>query len=95
MELGNVHKIALDLGPGVDTTELPAERRVRHALELARAYSARNRRDEGLAVLLSAEQIALEQVRHHFISRQLVLTWMRQLAVSLTSNSPGSRPVYA
>ncbi len=33
----------------------------------------------GLAVLLSAEQIAPEQVRHHFIGRQLVLTWMRQL----------------
>ncbi len=74
MELGDV-QIALDLGPGVDTTE----RRVRHALELARAYSARNLRDEGLAVLLNAEQIAPQQVRHHFISRQLVLTWMRQL----------------
>jgi hypothetical protein len=35
--------------------------------------------DTALAVLLSAEQIAAEQVRHHFISRQLVLTWMRQL----------------
>ena len=78
MELGDV-QIALDLGPNVDTTELPTERRVRHALELARAYSARNLRDEGLAVLLSAEQIAPEQVRHHFIGRQLVLTWMRQL----------------
>ena len=71
MELGDV-QIALDLGPTVDTTELPAERRVRHALELARAYSARNRRDEGLAVLLRAERMAPEQVRHHFISRQLV-----------------------
>jgi transcriptional regulator with XRE-family HTH domain len=78
MELGDV-QIALDLGPTLDTTSLPTERRVRHALELARAYSVRNRRDDGLAVLLSAEQIAPEQVRHHFISRQLVLTWMRQL----------------
>ena len=78
MELGDV-QIALDLGPALDTTGLPTERRVRHALELARAYSSRNRRDDGLAVLLSAEQVAPEQVRHHFISRQLVLTWMRQL----------------
>jgi transcriptional regulator with XRE-family HTH domain len=77
MELGDV-QLALDVGPALDTTGLPAERRVRHALEVARAYSARNRRDEGLAVLLDAEQIAPEQVRHHFISRQLVLTWMRQ-----------------
>ena len=80
MELGDV-QVPLDLGPTLDTTGLPAERRVRHELELelARAYSARNRRDESLAVLLNAEQIAPEQVRHHFISRQLVLTWMRQL----------------
>jgi hypothetical protein len=77
MELGDV-QIALDLGPQIDTSALPAERQVHHALEVARAYSARNRRDDGLAVLLDAEQTAPEQVRHHFISRQLVLTWMRQ-----------------
>ena len=52
MELGDV-QIALDLGPAVDTTGLPAERRVRHALEVARAYSAQNRRDEGWHVLLT------------------------------------------
>ena len=78
MELGDV-QVALDLGPTLDTTSLPTKRRGRHALELARAYSARNRRDESLAVLLNAEQIAPEQVRHQFISRQLVLTWMRPL----------------
>lgn len=77
MELGDV-QIALDIGPLLDTSGLPAERRVRHALEVARAYSARNRRDEGLAVVLEAERTAPEQVRHHYISRQLVLTWMRQ-----------------
>jgi len=77
MELGDV-QIALDIGPALDTSGLPTERRVRHALEVARAYSARNRRDEGLAIVLDAEQMAPEQVRHHYISRQLVLTWMRQ-----------------
>jgi hypothetical protein len=77
MELGDV-QIALDIGPALDTSGLPVERRVRHALDVARAYSARNRRDDGLAVILDAEQMAPEQVRHHFISRQLVLTWMRQ-----------------
>jgi hypothetical protein len=77
MELGDV-QIALDIGPQLDTSELPVERQVRHALELARAYSARNRQDEGLARLLDAEQLAPVQVRHHYISRQLVLTWMRQ-----------------
>jgi hypothetical protein len=77
MELGDV-QIALDIGPTLDTSALPTERQVRHALEVARAYSARNRRDEGLALVLDAERMAPEQVRHHFISRQLVLTWMRQ-----------------
>ena len=96
MELGDV-QVALDLGPDVDTTDLPAERRVRHALELARAYSARNHRDEGLAVLLDAERMAPGQVRHHFISRQLVLTWIRQLsyAANPITNSPGSQPACA
>ncbi|MPZ67516.1 MAG: helix-turn-helix domain-containing protein [Pseudonocardiaceae bacterium] len=77
IELGDV-QVALDVGPELDTSALPTERRVRHALDVARAYSARARRDDALAVVLEAEQMAPEQVRHHFISRQLVLTWMRQ-----------------
>jgi transcriptional regulator with XRE-family HTH domain len=77
MELGDV-QIALGIGPALDTSGLPTERRVRHAPEVARAYSTRNRRDDGLAVILDAERMAPEQVRHHFISGQLVLTWMRQ-----------------
>ncbi|TWP53221.1 helix-turn-helix transcriptional regulator [Lentzea tibetensis] len=76
MELGDV-QLALDLGPEIDTSALPTERQVRHALDLARAYSLRNRADDALAVVLDAERIAPEQVRHHYISRQLVLTWMR------------------
>jgi hypothetical protein len=47
-------------------------------LEIARAYSARNRPNEGLTQILAAEEIAPEQVRAHYISRQLVLTWIRQ-----------------
>lgn len=77
MELGDV-QIALDIGAQLDTCGLPVEQRVRHSLEVAGACSARNRQDEGLARLLEAEQIAPEQVRHHFISRQLVLSWMRE-----------------
>jgi len=56
-ELGDV-QVALDLGPRVDTTALPMERRVRHALEVARAYSAWNRIDEALTTVLDAERIA-------------------------------------
>ncbi|WP_436522791.1 helix-turn-helix domain-containing protein [Actinoplanes sp. HUAS TT8] len=76
-ELGNV-QVAIDLGPRVNTAGLPMERRVRHALEVSRAYGAWNRQDEALSVLLDAEQMAPEQVRHHYLGRQLVLTWIRQ-----------------
>lgn len=77
MELGDV-QIAADLGPRVDASTLPLERRVRHTLELARAYSAQNRTDEALALVLDAEELAPEQVRYHLISRRLVTTWVRQ-----------------
>ncbi|MEU8286918.1 hypothetical protein AB0C01_21555 [Micromonospora sp. NPDC048905] len=76
-ELGDL-QVAIDLGPRVDTAGLPMERRVRHSLEVARAYSAWNRVDDAQAVILDAEQMAPEQVRHHFLSRQLALTWIRR-----------------
>lgn len=78
VELGNV-QIAVELGPRVNTAGLPIERRVRHSLEVARAFSAWKRSDDALATLLDAEAEAPEQVRYHFIPRQLVLTWMRNL----------------
>jgi hypothetical protein len=77
MDLGDV-ELALDLGPRIDTIGLPAERRVRHGLEIARALSARNLTEDALAEVLAVEQVAPEQVRHHAISRQLVQTWMRR-----------------
>ena len=100
MELGDV-QIAVDLAPRIDASALPTERRVRHAIETARAYTARNRREDALSVILGAEQLAPEQIRHHAISRQLVLSWLRntrgprsvpleQLAGA--STSPESRP---
>ncbi|MEZ0064329.1 transcriptional regulator with XRE-family HTH domain [Streptacidiphilus sp. MAP12-20] len=76
LELGDA-QLASTLGPRVDTTGLPTERRVRHAMELARAESALNRTDEALTLLLDAEQLAPEQVRYHRIPRQLVMGWIR------------------
>ena len=84
MELGDV-QVAVDLAPRIDASALPTERRVRHAIETARAYTARNRRHDALTVLLDAEQLAPEQIRHHNLSRQLVLSWLR--------NSRGPRSV--
>jgi transcriptional regulator with XRE-family HTH domain len=75
-ELGDV-QVAIDLGIRVDTTNMPTERRVRHALEISRAYSHWNRTDEAMTTLLEAERIGPEQVRYHFLSRQLVLSWIR------------------
>ena len=76
-ELGDV-QVAIDLGPQVDTSALPMERRVRHSLEVARAYSAWNRLDDALDTLLAAERMAPEQVRYHMLGRQLVLSWIRK-----------------
>ncbi|MEV5937969.1 helix-turn-helix domain-containing protein [Streptomyces sp. NPDC051994] len=75
-ELGDV-QVAVDLGPQVDTSGLPVERQVRHALEVARALSAWNRTDEAMEMVLAAEELAPEQVRHHYMGRELVLGWLR------------------
>ncbi|MGV9391999.1 helix-turn-helix domain-containing protein [Streptomyces olivaceus] len=75
-ELGDM-QIAIDLGPQIDTAGLPAERRTRHNLEVARALSAHNRMDDALAKVLEAERWAPEQVRSHYLARELVLTWVR------------------
>lgn len=72
MSLGDV-QIALDLIPQIDVSGLPAERRVRHALEVTSAYHARNRIDDAIGELLTAERQAPEQVHDHMMSRQLVL----------------------
>lgn len=77
MELGDI-QLAADLGPRIDTAALPIERRVRHELEVARALNMRNRQAQALANLLEAEQLGPEQVRYHYISRQLVQSWIRQ-----------------
>lgn len=61
MELGDIQG-AIDLGPRIVTRGLPTERRVRHAIETARAYVRWNRIDDALAVLLAAERDAPEQV---------------------------------
>jgi hypothetical protein len=44
---------------------------------VARALSTRNLMDEALAKALEAESWAPEQVRNHYLARELVLTWIR------------------
>ncbi|MDA3644328.1 helix-turn-helix domain-containing protein [Saccharopolyspora indica] len=76
MELGDV-QVAVDIGPRIDTSALPIERRVRHAIETARAYVRWNRTDDALALLLETERYAAEQVHYHRLSRILVREMIR------------------
>ncbi|MGH3468071.1 MAG: helix-turn-helix domain-containing protein [Thermocrispum sp.] len=76
MELGDA-QLAADIGPGVNTDGLPIERRVRHLLDVARAFNQTGRRADAIATVLDAERMAPEQVRHHYLGRQLVLGWVR------------------
>ncbi|MDF3300566.1 helix-turn-helix domain-containing protein [Streptomyces tropicalis] len=75
-ELGDM-QIAAALGPQIDTSGLPMERRTRHNIEVARALSAHNRTEDAMAMILEAESWAPEQVRSHYLARELVLTWVR------------------
>ncbi len=77
MELGDV-QVAIELGPRINTTGLPTERRVRHELETARAFARWNRVESALDVLLAAELQAPEQVRYHRLSRILVREILRR-----------------
>ncbi|MER5937383.1 XRE family transcriptional regulator [Streptomyces sp. NPDC001928] len=75
-ELGDM-QVAADLGPRIDTSSLPTERRTRHNIEVARALSAHNRVEDALAMILEAESWAPEQLRRHYLARELVLTGVR------------------
>jgi transcriptional regulator with XRE-family HTH domain len=76
-ELGDVQTV-IDLGVKINASSLPLERRVRNAIELARAYSSWNRSDDALATLLDAERMAPEQVHHHYLSKRLVVDLIRR-----------------
>lgn len=70
-------QVAVELGPRIDVGNLPLERRVRHALDLAHAWSLHGRREQAISTLREAERTAPEQVRAHYLSRRLVLHWMQ------------------
>jgi transcriptional regulator with XRE-family HTH domain len=67
----------LDSGLSLDTTAVPAERRVRYVLDVARVYALTGRKDDALGAMLTAERIAPEQVRQHYLSRKVVMTLIR------------------
>ncbi|MFE0251782.1 hypothetical protein [Streptomyces sp. NPDC059010] len=49
-ELGDM-QVAADLGPQIDTSRLPIERRTRHSLEVARALSAHSLIEDALSMI--------------------------------------------
>jgi transcriptional regulator with XRE-family HTH domain len=87
MELGDL-QAASALAPRIDARALPVERRVRHALEVAKVYAMTGRDDEGLAVVLHAERDAPEQVKYHYLARELVMLWLRRTRLGEPSWMP-------
>lgn len=62
---------------GIDATQLPIERQVRYAFDLARVWAARGEIDRSVTAMLSAERLAPEQVYSHVMSSQVVLDLRR------------------
>jgi hypothetical protein len=67
----------LNSGLALDTSAVPAERRVRYVLDVARGYALTGRKADALGAMLTAERIAPEQVRQHYLSRKAVMTLIR------------------
>ncbi|MBG6138349.1 helix-turn-helix domain-containing protein [Longispora fulva] len=71
IELGDTAR-AIEVGADLDTSPLPIERRGRHSIEVARALARLGRHDDAVDTLLTAEQFAPEQIRHHSTARAIV-----------------------
>lgn len=75
-ELGDFQEV-LDGGLSLDTHAVPAERRARYLLDVARVHAIAGDRDDALRALLDAEAIAPEQVRRHYLGRKVVAGMLR------------------
>lgn len=71
MELGEAGR-ALRAAEAADTTGLSAERQARMLIDVARAHAQRRQADDAAAALIEAERITPEQVRSHYLTRQIV-----------------------
>jgi hypothetical protein len=75
-ELGDMVRAA-EIGPQLDTRQMPTERRGRHAIESARALIGVGHPTEAVHTLLDAEQYAQEQILHHTLARNIVRRTLR------------------
>jgi hypothetical protein len=71
VELGDAGR-ALRAAAAVDTASLSAERQARMLIDVARAHAQRRQVDQAVAVLRQAEDITPEQIRGHYLARQIV-----------------------
>jgi transcriptional regulator with XRE-family HTH domain len=70
-ELGDAGR-ALRTAAALDTSALSAERRARMLIDVARAHAQRRQVAEAVSALAQAEDITPEQVRGHYLARQIV-----------------------
>jgi transcriptional regulator with XRE-family HTH domain len=71
VELGDAGR-ALRAAAALDTSELSAERRGRMLVDVARAHAQRRQVAEAVAAIRQAEEITPEQVRGHYLARQII-----------------------
>ncbi|MBV9853116.1 MAG: hypothetical protein JOY82_01140 [Streptosporangiaceae bacterium] len=71
VELGDIQTV-LDYGLSLNTKAVPTERRVRYLLDVARAHSLIGNQEGALGALLTAERLAPEQVRQHYLTRKVI-----------------------
>jgi transcriptional regulator with XRE-family HTH domain len=71
VELGDAGR-ALRTAAALDTSALSAERRARTLIDVARAHAQRRQVAEAVSALAQAEDITPEQVRGHYLARQIV-----------------------
>ncbi len=71
VELGDAGR-AIRAAESADVSGLSAERRGRMLIDVARAQAQRRQVAEAVAALRQAEQVTPEQIRGHFLARQIV-----------------------
>lgn len=81
LDLGDISYVA-ERGPRVRPENLPAERRVTHMIDVARALSLLAKDPEALHLLLSAERTAPQLVRHNASVRETVKAIHRRAPVT-------------
>jgi len=75
-------KAVTDIGPQVDPTPLPPERRATHRIDVARAHNYLAQDDDAIAALLTAEREAPQWVRHSPSALETVRDIHRRTPVS-------------